>query len=156
MTSTTTRTPPSGVVGFIRALILMLERVPGAFPELVLRLGIALVFWRSGQTKLPLGNFATVMLFKEEYKIPFVAPELGAYLATTVELTTPVLLVLGLATRLAALTLLGMVLVIQIFVYPQAYPDHLLWAGPLLYLFLRGPGKWSLDAFIRDSIGGGR
>ena len=156
MTSTTTRTPPSGVVGFIRALILLLERVPVAFPELVLRLGIALVFWRSGQTKLPFGNFATVMLFKEEYKIPFVAPELGAYLATTVELTTPVLLVLGLATRLAALTLLGMVLVIQIFVYPQAYPDHLLWAGPLLYLFLRGPGKWSLDAFIRDSIGGGR
>ena len=155
--NTTSQGPaPAGLVGFLRSIFLLLERVPLALPVLVLRLGVALVFWRSGQTKLPFGNFATVMLFAEEYKVPVLPPELAAYMATSIELTTPILLVLGLATRLAAAALLGMVLVIQIFVYPHDYPQHLLWAGPLLYLLLRGPGKWSLDALIRDIIGGGR
>jgi putative oxidoreductase len=66
-----------------------------------------------------------------------------------VELTTPILLVLGLATRLGAAAMLGMALVIQLLVYPQNYPDHLLWSGPLLYLILRGPGVLSLDHLIR-------
>jgi putative oxidoreductase len=154
--ATAGRKPPTGIVGVIRSIILLLERTPVALPELVLRLGVALVFWRSGQTKLPFGNFATVALFQEEYKIPLVPPELAAYASTIVELTAPVLLVLGLAARFGAGVLLAMVLVIQIFVYPEAYPDHLLWAGPLLYILLRGPGKWSIDALIRDRIGGGK
>jgi putative oxidoreductase len=69
-----------------------------------------------------------------------------------VEQTAPVLLALGLATRLSAAALVGMTLVIQLFVYPQSYPDHLLWAGPLLYLVLRGPGVLSLDHLVRRRL----
>lgn len=156
MTANAGRSSPTGIIGLLRSIILLLERVPLALPELVLRLGVALVFWRSGQTKLPFGNLATLALFQEEYKIPLVPPELAAYASTVVELTAPVLLVLGLGARLGAGVLLAMVLIIQIFVYPEAYPDHLLWAGPLLYILLRGPGKWSIDALIRDRIGGGK
>ena len=115
----------------------------------MLRLGVALVFWRSGLTKLPLGNDTTIMLFREEYRVPLLPPELAAYLATATELVVPWLLVAGLATRLGAAILLAETLVIQIFIYPENYPDHLLWAGPLLYLVLRGPGKWSVDSAIR-------
>jgi putative oxidoreductase len=81
--------------------------------------------------------------------VPLLPPELAATLATTVELTAPILLLLGLATRLGAAAMLGMTLVIQIFVYPENYPDHLLWAGPLLYPVLRGPGPISIDHLIR-------
>jgi putative oxidoreductase len=72
-------------------------------------------------------------------------------MATGVELLAPIMLVLGLGTRLAAAAMLGMTAVIQVFVYPGSYPDHLLWAGPLLYLLLRGPGAWSIDARIRGA-----
>jgi putative oxidoreductase len=82
-----------------------------------------------------------------------VAAGLAAILATALEIAGPVMLTLGLGTRLAAAAMLGMTLVIQLFVYPQSYPDHLLWAGPLLYLLLRGPGAWSVDARIRAVSG---
>jgi putative oxidoreductase len=72
-----------------------------------------------------------------------------------IEIAGPVLLALGVLTRPAAAILIAQTIVIQIFVFPENYPDHLLWAGPLLYLLLRGPGKWSFDAAIRDRIGGG-
>jgi putative oxidoreductase len=130
-----------------RALAL-LESVPGALPQLFFRAGMGLVFWRSAQSKLASWD-TTILLFQEEYKVPLLPPEIAAYLATTVELTTPILLMLGLATRLGAAAMLGMTLVIQLLVYPQNYPDHLLWAGPLLYLILRGPGVLSLDHLIR-------
>jgi len=145
---------PTGLVGRYLSACKALERVPAAVPELIMRLGVALVFWRSGQAKLPFGNDTVLTLFREEYKLPLLPPELAAYLATTLELSCPVLLVLGLLTRPAAAILLAQTLIIQIFVYPENYPDHLLWAGPLLYLLLRGPGKWSLDAAIRHRIGG--
>ncbi len=128
--------------------IALLERVPVAIPQLFFRFGMGLVFWRSAQSKLASWD-TTILLFQEEYKVPLLPPEIAAYLATTVELTTPILLVLGLATRLGAAVMLGMALVIQLLVYPQNYPDHLLWAGPLLYLILRGPGVLSLDHLIR-------
>jgi putative oxidoreductase len=137
-------------VGVARSAIFRLEQIPVALPELVLRLGIALVFWRSGLTKLPFGNIATVALFQEEYRVPLLPPELAAYLATSIELAVPWLLLVGLGTRLGAAILLAQTLVIQIFVYPENYPDHLLWLGPLLYLLLRGPGAWSIDAAIRS------
>ncbi len=142
------------VVSAGRFIIDRLERVPIALPALVLRLGVALVFWRSGLTKLPFGNPTVVTLFREEYRVPLLPPELAAYLATAVELSCPALLVLGFLTRPAAAVLLAQTLAIQLFVYPLNYPDHLLWAGPLLYLLLRGPGRWSFDARIRDSIAG--
>src|SRR5262249_26517779 len=91
----------------------------------------------------------TLQLCPNESHVPLLPPELAATLATAVELTTPILLLLGLATRLGALVMLGMTLVIQVFVYPENYPDHLLWAGPLLYLILRGPGALSIDHLIR-------
>ena len=147
---------PTGIIGFYRAVCTALERVPIALPELVMRAGVALVFWRSGQTKLPFGNDNTIMLFREEYQLPLLPPELLAYLATAVELSCPVLLVIGFLARPAAAILLAQTLIIQLLVYPMNYPDHLLWAGPLLYLLLRGPGKWSFDAAIRNRIGGGK
>jgi putative oxidoreductase len=147
---------PTGAIGFYRSICLALERIPIALPVLVMRLGIALVFWRSGQAKLPFGNDTVLTLFREEYKLPLLPPELAAYLATAIELSCPVLLVIGFLTRPAAAVLLAQTLLIQVLIYPMNYPDHLLWAGPLLYLLLRGPGRWSFDAAIRDRIGGGK
>jgi len=88
--------------------------------------------------------------------VPLLPPETAAYLATFIELSCPVLLVLGVLTRPAAAVLLAQTLIIQIFVYPMSYPDHLLWAGPLLYLLLRGPGRWSIDAIVRNRGFGGQ
>jgi putative oxidoreductase len=155
MTSPATGTVPAGVFGRCRAMFKTLERVPLALPVLVLRLGVSLVFVRSFRAKIADWN-TTILLFENEYNVPILPPGIAAVMAAAVEIAGPVMLVLGLGTRLAAAAMLGMTLVIQIFVYPQHYPDHLLWAGPLLYLLLRGPGKWSLDAIIRDRIGGGR
>jgi putative oxidoreductase len=139
-------------VGVVRSVIVRLEQIPVAVTELVLRLGVALVFWRSGVTKLPFGNISTLALFQEEYRVPLLPRELAAYLATSIELVVPWLLLVGLGTRLGAAILLGQTLVIQLFVYPENYPDHLLWAGPLLYLLLRGPGHWSIDRLIRKTF----
>jgi len=140
---------PSGRIAELPArAFALLERIPVAIPQLLFRSGLGLVFWRSAQSKLASWD-TTILLFQEEYKVPLLPPEIAAYLATAVELTAPILLVLGLATRLGAAAMLGMALVIQLLVYPQNYPDHLLWAGPLLYLILRGPGVLSLDHLIR-------
>lgn len=147
---------PTGIVGCYRALWKALERVPIALPVMVMRVGVALVFWRSGQAKLPFGNDTVLALFREEYTLPLLPPELAAYLATAIELSCPVLLVIGFLTRPAAAILLAQTLIIQIFIYPMNYPDHLLWAGPLLYLLLRGAGARSFDGAIRDRIGGGK
>src|SRR6516164_8168712 len=118
--------------------------MPCALP---LRLAVATVFWNSGMTKLADWN-ATLSLFTDEYKVPLLPPELAANLALAIEVTTPVLLVFGLLTRAAALVLLGMTTVIEIFVYPQAWPTHIQWAAMLLVLLARGAGSFSLDALI--------
>lgn len=145
------RGPSTGrkALATITSVIRALERVPVALPALVLRLGVALVFWRSGVTKLPFGNDTTILLFEEEYRVPILSPALAAYLATAIEIVVPWMLIAGIGTRIGAAILLAETLVIQIFVYPQNYPDHLLWAGPILYLLLRGPGTWSIDYQIR-------
>ena len=143
---------PAGSRPLGRAVIARLEAVPVAVPAFVLRLGVALAFWRSGNAKIASWE-STLQLFANEYRVPLLPPELAAWLATAVELSTPVLLLLGLATRLGAAAMLGMTLVIQLFVYPENYPDHLLWAGPLLYLILRGPGAISIDHLIRRRLG---
>src|SRR5262245_53745385 len=132
-------------------MIFRVEQVPAALPALVLRLGVALVFWRSGLTKLPFGNISTLALFQEEYRVPLWPPEFATYLATSIERVVPWLLLIGLGARLGAAILLAQTLVIHIFVYPENYPEHLLWAGPLLYLLLRGPGNWSIDRLIRNA-----
>ena len=136
------------------SIVGLLERVPVALPALVLRLGTALVFWRSGLTKLPFGNDMTALLFEEEYRVPILPPALAAYLTTSIELVVPWMLIVGIGTRIGAAVLLAETLVIQAFVYPQNYPTHLLWAGPLLYLLLRGPGAWSIDHQTRRRFAG--
>jgi putative oxidoreductase len=115
---------------------------------LVARLGIASVFFLSGRTKvtgLLTLKPSTFQLFQYEYALPVLPTDLAAYLATYAEHLFPVLLVLGLATRPAAAALLGMTAVIEIFVYPGAWPTHLTWAALLLPLVVYGAGRWSMD-----------
>jgi putative oxidoreductase len=115
---------------------------------LVQRLGIAAVFFQSGRTKVE-GLFTipqtTVDLFEVEYALPLLPPKLAAYMAAGAEHLFPVLLVLGLFSRLSASALLGMTLVIQLFVYPDAWPTHLSWAGLILPLIATGGGSFALD-----------
>lgn len=122
--------------------------LPDALLYLLVRVGIASVFFLSGRTKVE-GLLSitpgTYELFRSEYALPLLPPELAAYLATYAEHLFPLLLVLGLATRLSALALLGMTLVIEVFVYPDAWSTHLSWAALLLVLVGRGAGAWSLD-----------
>jgi len=115
---------------------------------LVARLAVAAIFFMSARTKvdgLITLKDSTFMLFAEEYKVPVLPPEFAAYMATYAEHLFPLLLVAGLMTRLSALSLMGMTAVIQIFVYPDAWPTHLTWAMPMLYLIARGGGSWSAD-----------
>ena len=124
------------------------DALPDAALLLVARFGIAAVFFQSGRTKVE-GVLSitdgTFELFRSEYALPFIDPVTAARLATYSEHLFPLLLVLGLFTRPAALALLGMTCVIEIFVYPAAWPTHLSWAGLLLPLIARGGGAWSLD-----------
>jgi putative oxidoreductase len=130
-----------------RRAVSWLDGIPYTLLAIPLRLAVATVFWNSGMTKLPNWDM-TVALFTDEYQLPLLPPEVAAYMAATIELTTPVMLVLGLLTRPAAAVLLGMTAVIQIFVYPTAWPTHIQWAAMLLVLLARGPGKLSLDWLI--------
>jgi putative oxidoreductase len=148
MTMATQRT---GLVGLAGSVIAGLDRLPIWVPELFFRAAMAVAFWRSGQTKLANWDL-TLALFADEYKVPILPPELAADLAVAVEIGAPVALLLGLGTRAAAAAMLGMTVVIQLFVYPGSYPDHLLWAGPLLYLVWRGPGLLSLDHLLRRHV----
>jgi putative oxidoreductase len=124
-----------------------LDDVPYTLLALPLRLAVATVFWMSGTTKL--ANWDTaIALFTDEYRLPLLPPEWAAYMGASVELSMPVLLVLGLFTRLAAAVLLAMTAVIEIFVYPQAWPTHIQWAAMLLVLLCRGAGALSLDHWL--------
>ncbi len=116
------------------------------------RLAISAIFFLSGRTKVE--GFLTISdsaytLFRDEYKLPVIPPEIAAHMAAYAEHFFPLLLVLGLFTRLSALALLAMTLVIQLFVYPDAWPTHLSWAGLLLYLAARGAGPLSLDRMLK-------
>ena len=121
---------------------------------LVQRLGIAGVFFQSGRTKVEdlfTVPQTTIDLFELEYALPLLSPKLAAYLAAGAEHLFPVLLVLGLLTRLSAAALLGMTLVIQLFVYPDAWPTHLSWAALMLPLIALGGGRFALDRPLRIS-----
>ena len=148
----------------VRRAIGWFERIPHAFVALVARFSIAAVFWNSGQTKVeglavnfisgefrlgwPRLSDSAVALFQDEYKLPFIPPELAAPMAATAEHVFPLLILFGLATRFSALALLVMTLVIQVFVYPGAYATHATWAAVLLYLMARGPGLLSVDHWL--------
>ena len=143
----TTLAPSSftrALVGLIVRVVRWLDAVPYTLLAVPLRFAVATVFWNSAMTKL--ANWDTaIALFTDEYRVPLLPPEIAAYMAATTELTTPVLLVFGLLTRPAALVLLVMTAVIEIFVYPLAWPTHIQWAAMSLVLLCRGPGKLSLD-----------
>lgn len=128
------------------------QLIPDWLIALVCRLGIAGVFFLSARTKVD-GVITlkeqTFTLFAYEYNVPLLPPEIAAYLATYAEHILSIALVLGLLTRISALGLVVMTLVIQIFVYPDAWPTHLVWAGPLLYLVGRGGGAISVDRLLR-------
>src|SRR6266853_4696340 len=124
-----------------------LGRFPLSILQFGMRIGVGMVFFKSGLLKYQSFDFA-VKLFEDAYKLPFLAPAVAARMAMINELTTSTLLFLGLATRLTTLPLLGMILVIQIFVYPTAWPDHLLWGSILIFLLTGGPGPLSIDYLI--------
>jgi putative oxidoreductase len=142
------------LIGAAARLIDRLERV--SYDTLVstpARMFIAGTFWLSGRTKVDgvlSVNQTALFLFREEYAVPIVPPALAAYLATYAEHLFPILLILGLATRLSAFALLVMTAVIQFFVYPGAWATHLLWASLLVFLIFRGPGALSFDRYLRQ------
>jgi putative oxidoreductase len=153
----------------IETLIESLNKIPDTVIALLGRFSVAAVFWLSGQTKIegfilnivsgefhfgwPMLSDSVVALFQDEYRVPLLSPELGALMAAFGEHVFPALLLLGLATRFSALALLVMTATIQIFVYPDAYPTHGVWAAVLLYLVARGPGVVSLDHWIAKHYG---
>jgi putative oxidoreductase len=160
-----------GLLARVSALSRRVHRMghrPNTLLAFIARFSIASVFWRSGTTKIKgltidiiSGTYAlgmprlsdnAVFLFKEEYKLPLLPPELGASMAALGEHILPVFILLGLATRLSAHGLLGMTMVIQLFVYPDAHSTHGTLAAVLLYLMAHSPGKLSIDAWIIGRI----
>ena len=151
-------------VRLVERLVQWLGLIPHSLIAFIARFSIAAVFWKSGQTKveglaidLLSGTFelgiprladSTIPLFATEYKVPLLSPEVAAHLAAFAEHFFPILILFGLATRFSALALLGMTLIIQTFVYPDAYPTHGTWAAILLYLMARGPGALSIDHLL--------
>ena len=145
----------------LRQGIALLGRIPDSAIALLGRFSIAGIFWKSGQTKieglaidivngefklgLPRFSDSAVGLFRDEYKLPLVPPELAAPMAAMAEHLFPLLILIGLATRFSALALLVMTATIQFLVYPDAWPTHGVWAAVLLFIVARGPGVLSLD-----------
>jgi putative oxidoreductase len=150
MTGKQRRSLFSAAVGLLRQLQALMASIPYAPIALITRISIGGVFWQSGQTKLDGWHISAsaIELFHNEYQLPLVDPTVAAYLATTAEHLLPILLVMGLATRLAASALLVMTLIIEIFVYPDAWPTHGTWAACFLILMARGPGVISVDSMI--------
>ncbi|MDP2823434.1 MAG: DoxX family protein [Sulfuritalea sp.] len=147
----------------------LLSAIPDSLIAIIGRFSIAAIFWKSGQTKvqgfaidivggeftlgLPRLSDSVVELFRSEYKLPLVPPELAAPLAAFAEHLFPLLILLGLATRFSAVALLVMTLTIQLLVYPDAWPTHGVWAAVLVFLIARGPGVFSLDHLISRRFG---
>jgi putative oxidoreductase len=130
----------------IEATIAAFKAIPNDLISYIARIGIGTTFFRSGMLKLDgWADGNTLTLFREEYRLPVIPPEIAAYLATTAELTLPMLLFAGLFTRFASAGLLLMTLVIEIFVYPNAFDTHGVWAVSLLFLMKYGAGALSLD-----------
>jgi putative oxidoreductase len=127
-----------------------LDRIPYTLLAIPLRLAVATVFWRSAMAHLA-SMQTTLYMFENMYRVPLLPPDFAAYLTVSIEVSAPILLVLGLLTRLTALVLIGMVLVIEIFVFPQAWPTHIQWFAMLLVLAARGPGKISIDWLVGRS-----
>lgn len=152
------------MTALIERAIAWMERIPHGLIALLARIGIGATFWLSGQSKVeglvldPIGlrfeldwprvSEGAMDLFRTEYALPLIPAELAAPLAAFSEHLFPLMLLFGLGTRFAALALLGMTAVIQLFVYPDAWPTHVLWAAAMLYLVARGAGALSIDHLL--------
>ena len=143
----TTTMPTFGARGRLGWAWSTLARFPLPLIQVLFRLAIACVFLKAGLNKIASWEL-TVQLFADEYRVPVLPPDVAATMAASFELGCSILLVMGLATRLATLPLLGMIAVIQTFVYPNAYAEHLTWGSILIFLLTRGPGPWSVDRVI--------
>ena len=134
----------------VQQAIAALDGIPYWLIALAARVFPAAVFWQSGQTKVAGWHLkpSAVALFQNEYQLPLIDPTAAAYASAFAEHLFPILLVIGLATRFSALALLFMTAVIEIFVYPDAWPTHGVWAACFLVVIARGPGSLSLDHLI--------
>jgi len=137
-------------VALVRRIIAEFDRISYTFIAIIARISMAAVFWRSGQTKIDGWHLkdSAIALFRDEYNLPVIDPVIAAHLGAFAEHFFPVLLVIGLATRFSAFALLFMTAIIQIFVYPGAWPVHGTWAACFILLIARGPGAISLDHLI--------
>ena len=138
------------MINLLEKSIALAERFPLPVLQFLFRFSIGYEFWNSGLGKIQSWQ-PTIALFTNEFRVPVLPPEVAATLAATVELTCPPLLFFGLATRLATLPMLGVVFVIQTFVYPDLWHIHLMWATILVYILTQGPGPISLDHYIAKS-----
>lgn len=163
-TTVTSLTSRPRIAQWINRTIGLFSALPESLIAFIARFSIAATFWKSGQTKIegfavdlvegsasfgaPHLTDSALALFREEYRVPLLSPEFAALMAAIAEHLFPALILIGLATRFSALALLTMTLVIQLFVYPDAYPTHGLWAAVFLFLIARGPGRLSIDHFV--------
>jgi putative oxidoreductase len=138
------------IVERLDAMRAVLGRFPISIILLAGRIGVGTTFFKAGLLKYNSWEF-TVKLFEDEYRVPLLDPAVAARIAMIQELTIPILLFLGLATRFATVPLLGMIAVIQIFVFPNAYNDHLVWGSILVLVLTRGPGVFSVDYLIESA-----
>ena len=140
----------SDLVRIIQRLIAVMDCIPYWFIALAARAFPAAVFWQSGETKVAGWHLkpSAIALFQNEYQLPLIDPTIAAYMSALAEHFFPILLVIGLASRFSALALLFMTVVIEIFVYPGAWPTHGVWATCFLVVIARGPGAFSLDHLI--------
>ena len=135
------------MTAFIDTWRARLDAFPQPLLQLLMRLSIVWIFWRSGMLKA-VNMEQAIGLFRDEYQLPFLSPVIAAYMATAVELGAPALILVGLFTRLATLSLIVLTLAIQFLVYWNDYPSHLIWFAILVFILVRGPGPYSLDALI--------
>lgn len=145
--------PESRFVSRLADLRATAARFPISVLEFGMRLAVGATFFKSGMNKFQSFDSA-IELFREEYRLPLLPPEIAAYMGTTVELCAPVLLVLGIFARLGAAALLVMTLTIQFLVYPGNWPEHLMWASILAYVLTRGPGALSIDRVVAFNLFG--
>jgi putative oxidoreductase len=143
----------TGSIARLAQLRATAARFPLSLLEFGMRLAVGATFFKSGLNKFQSFDTA-ITLFREEYRLPLLPPELAAYMGTAVELGAPVLIVLGLFARLGAAALLAMTLVIQFLVYPENWTEHLMWASILAYVLTRGPGAFSFDRIIAFNLFG--
>ncbi len=154
MTTATTAlpVPRAGALELVRSARRGLSRVPMSVIELAMRVGVGMVFWKSSMLKLASWD-TTLQLFADEYRLPLLPPDIAAVMGTATELTGAILLFIGLGARFGAAALLGLTLTIQLLVYPENWPDHLLWGSILAYVLTRGAGRLSVDHLIARRLG---